>query len=72
MAAKAKTIGSTDSAQPDTEVEERERSLHSTDEQAIRDRAYEIYLLRGAQPGYELEDWLQAKRELSTESSDAN
>ena len=66
MASKAKTIGSTDSRQPGTSVEERERLLHSTGEQAIRDRAYEIYLQRGAQPGYELEDWLQAERELST------
>ena len=32
----------------------------------IRNRAYEIYLQRGAQPGYEVEDWLQAERELST------
>jgi Protein of unknown function (DUF2934) len=66
MASKAKTIGSTDSTQPGTAVEERERLLHSTDEQEIRGRAYEIYLQRGAQPGYELEDWLQAERELST------
>jgi hypothetical protein len=35
-------------------------------EQEIRDRAYEIYLQRGAQPGYEVEDWLQAERELTT------
>jgi monoterpene epsilon-lactone hydrolase len=35
-------------------------------EQKIRDRAYEIYLRRGAQPGYELEDWLQAERELTS------
>jgi len=66
MASKAKTIGSTGSTQPRTAVEERERLLHSTGEQEIRDRAYEIYLQRGAQPGYELEDWLQAERELST------
>jgi hypothetical protein len=66
MASKAKTIGSTDSTQPGTKVEERERLLHSTGEQEIRDRAYEIYLQRGAQPGDELEDWLQAERELST------
>jgi hypothetical protein len=66
MASKAKTIGSTDSTQPGTAVEERERLLHSTGEQEIRDRAYEIYPQRGAQPGYELEDWLQAERELST------
>ncbi len=34
-----------------------------TDEQ-IRQRAYEIYLDRGAAPGFELDDWLQAEREL--------
>jgi hypothetical protein len=66
MASKAKTIGSTDSAQPSTAVRERERLLHSTREQEIRNHAYEIYLQRGAQPGYEVEDWLQAERELST------
>jgi hypothetical protein len=66
MASKAKTIGSTYSTQPSTAVAKRERLLHSTREQEIRDRAYEIYLERGAQPGYELEDWLQAERELST------
>jgi hypothetical protein len=66
MASKAKTIGSTDSTQPGPAVEERERLLQSTQEQEIRDRAYEIYLQRGAQPGYEVEDWLQAERELTT------
>ncbi len=34
-----------------------------TDEE-IRQRAYEIYLARGAAPGFELHDWLQAEREL--------
>jgi len=33
----------------------------------IRGRAYELYLARGAQPGRELEDWLQAERELTAE-----
>ncbi len=27
-------------------------------------RAYEIYLERGEQPGQELDDWLQAEREI--------
>jgi len=40
--------------------------LHSSREQEIRNRAYEIYLQRGGQSGYELEDWLQAERELTT------
>jgi Protein of unknown function (DUF2934) len=33
-------------------------------EEAIKRRAYEIYLERGEQPGHELEDWLQAEREF--------
>jgi hypothetical protein len=33
-------------------------------EEEIRLRAYEIYLQRGEQPGRELDDWLQAEREL--------
>jgi len=33
-------------------------------EEKIRRRAYEIYLERGEQPGREMEDWLQAEREL--------
>jgi hypothetical protein len=69
VASKAKTIGKTDTSQPGRAVEKRERLNHSTVEQEIRARAYEIYLRRGAQPGNELEDWLQAERELSTKSS---
>jgi hypothetical protein len=33
-------------------------------DEEIRRRAYEIYLERGEQPGRELNDWLQAEREL--------
>ncbi len=55
MASKANTIGSTDPTQPGTAVEERERLLQSTREQEIRNRAYEIHLQRGAQPGYEVQ-----------------
>ena len=69
MASKARAIGSTDPTQPSTAVEERERLLQSTREQEIRNRAYEIYLQRGAQSGYEVEDCLQAERELTTQSS---
>jgi hypothetical protein len=69
MASKAKTIGRTSSKQPGASVEEREQSLHSRVEKKIRDRAYEIYLQRGAQPGHELEDWLQAEHELNPTSS---
>jgi NADPH:quinone reductase-like Zn-dependent oxidoreductase len=34
-------------------------------EHEIRGRAYEIYLERGEEPGRDLEDWLQAERELA-------
>jgi Protein of unknown function (DUF2934) len=33
-------------------------------EDEIRRRAYEIYLQRGGEPGREIDDWLQAEREL--------
>jgi hypothetical protein len=66
VASKAKTIGSTDPTQQGTAVEEKERLPQPRHEQEIRNRAYEIYLRRGAQPGYEVEDWLQAERELTT------
>jgi hypothetical protein len=69
MASKAKTIGSTDPTEPGTAVEESERLPQSTHEQEIRNRAYEIYLQRGAESGYEVEDWLRAEREVTTQSS---
>ena len=65
MASKAKTIGRTE-PQAETAVEEREGLLDSTLEQEIRDRAYQIYLKRGGQPGDQVEDWLQAERELTS------
>jgi hypothetical protein len=37
---------------------------HTPSCQAIRLRAYEIYLERAGLPGDELNDWLQAEREL--------
>jgi len=36
------------------------------DEDAIRRRAYEIFMARGANGGSPLEDWLQAEREIVT------
>ena len=38
----------------------------------IRIRAYEIYMERGGQPGYDLDDWLQAERELERKVRRAN
>lgn len=32
---------------------------------SIRERAYQLYEQRGHQPGHELDDWLQAEREMT-------
>ena len=37
---------------------------HLEAEEVIRRRAHEIYRRRGAAPGSELDDWLQAEREI--------
>ena len=65
MGSKAKTVASTDRAQLKKQKEE---LLDSTREQEIRNRAYEIYLQRGGQPGDEVDDWLQAERELGLDT----
>jgi hypothetical protein len=36
---------------------------HEKNEQFIQERAYQLYVKRGQEPGHELEDWLQAERE---------
>jgi hypothetical protein len=33
-------------------------------QQTIQERAYELYMKRGQEPGHELEDWVQAEREV--------
>jgi len=48
-----------------TQAEMREVSVgNPASDEEIRRRAYEIYLERGEQPGRDLDDWLQAEREL--------
>jgi hypothetical protein len=69
MASKATTISSTEATQPKSAIERREELPRSTSDQDIRNHAYGIYLQRGGQPGNELEDWLQAERELSPSST---
>jgi hypothetical protein len=65
----AKTIGGSDTTQPGAGVKESDLLLQSTREQEIRNRAYEIYLQRGAESGDDAQDWFQAERELTKESS---
>ena len=43
---------------------------HFNDPDAIAKRAYEIYLNRGGQHGADLDDWLEAERELRPGPSD--
>jgi hypothetical protein len=40
-------------------------------EQQIRQRAYELYERRGRTDGQDLEDWLQAEREIKGTQADA-
>ena len=46
----------------DIEEEERRRSVPTSEE--IRQRAFEIYIERGRIRGRDLDDWLQAEREV--------
>ena len=66
MASKAKVIVRTAPTQPEAAVEETDELVDSTREQAIRARAYEIYLERGGQPGHDVDDWIQAEREIES------
>lgn len=45
------------------------QKLRSPTSEQIQKRAYEIHLARGGVPGRELDDWLQAERELKAEVS---
>lgn len=40
------------------------RDAQAPTPEAIRARAFEIYVARGAAPGREVEDWIQAERDL--------
>lgn len=51
---------------PSTQAETAEPKVaDAARHQKIRIRAYEIYLERSEQPGRDLDDWLQAERELT-------
>ena len=64
MPSKPKRNGNTE-PQASTQAKTGEVSVgNSARDEDIRRRAYEIYLERGSEPGRELDDWLQAEREL--------
>ena len=60
--ARAKNTGSTEPAKKTSENEATQEAMR----EAIRRRAYEIYCTRNEAPGSEIEDWLQAERELNS------
>ena len=45
-------------------------SAHQANPEAIARRAYELFQQRGAEPGHEIEDWLQAEAELTANTHD--
>lgn len=55
-------MSATQAEAAETKVADADAARH----QKIRVRAYEIYLERGEQPDRDLDDWLQAERELTT------
>ncbi len=65
MSSKSKKNGSTEPDATSTQAKAGEVSAgNAARHEEIRHRAYEIYLEHGAQPGRELDDWLQAEREV--------
>ena len=65
MSSKRRRKGITELQADSSQAETRDVSVgNSARDEEIRRRAYEIYRERGDQPGRELDDWLQAKREL--------
>jgi hypothetical protein len=69
MALKPMTRDSRESVKPRAEGQSQDDSVGSSREEEIRRRAYEIYLGRREEPGYEIADWLQAEREFMADRS---
>jgi hypothetical protein len=68
MSSKRKRNESTESQATSVQMASEEVSTgNSASNEEVRRRAYEIYLERGEQTGRELDDWLQAERELGRE-----
>src|SRR5262245_16378982 len=56
--------GKTDASPGGTERKPRTASLPADLAERIASRAYELARLRGFSPGHEVDDWLQAEREI--------
>jgi hypothetical protein len=65
MSSKRRRKGITEIQADSIQVGTRDVSVeNSARDEEIRRRAYEIYCERGEQPGRELDDWLEAEREV--------
>ena len=72
MASKTKHGNSSEAVESGAQTQGQDRLIDSTLGDKIRSRAYEIYLERGGEPGRDLEDWLQAERELATDADQSS
>jgi NADPH-dependent curcumin reductase CurA len=72
MASRTKQSNSSKALEPGAQTHEKDRLIDSTPGDKIRSRAYEIHLERGGEPGRDLEDWLQAERELTTDADQSS
>jgi hypothetical protein len=64
--ARAKARGSVATAADRAPTKPRRPAAVTADH--IAHRAYDLYLARGGEHGYDVDDWLQAERELNSRS----
>lgn len=50
---------------PENKANQPSPAENHPDQDEVARRAYELYQMRGAEPGHELEDWLEAEREVN-------
>ena len=55
-----------------SEVLEKSATPVSASVQDIAQRAYALYIARGSEDGHDIEDWLEAERQLSEEIASAD
>ena len=56
----------------ETQRSEKENGRQSLVTETIARRAYGLYLARGGQEGHDVEDWLQAEREILSRRQSMN
>ena len=67
-------VGVADREQPDAVVPQSvgDTTAANIDRDRVATRAYELYLRRGGGDGRDLDDWLEAERELNGSRSEAD